>query len=222
MNVVIVGGGKKMDFLVRALLTKNYKVTIINESERECKYLAHEHDVQVIQGDGSKPFVLEDANIANADLMIALTPEDADNLIICQLAKRQFMVKRVSATVNNPRNVPVFKKLGIDTVISATYTMANLIEQMASIHEIVNSFSIEDGKIHLLEISIFPEHNICGKQLSDIDFPQNTIVGSIIRNGNIFIPNARSEIRAGDKLAVLTSSDMKDEIIRVLVGSSKK
>lgn len=219
MNVVIVGGGKKMEFLVRSLLNKKYNITIINQSEKKCKYFVHEYDVQVIKGNGSKPFVLEDAEITKADLVIALTPKDADNLIICQVAKKQFGVKRVFATVNNPSNVSVFKQLGVDTVINAAYTMANMIEQMASVNEIVQSVSIEDGKVQLIEVSISSNHKICGKKLLDINFPNNAIVGCIVRNENAFVPNGDTIVESGDKLAVLTSEDIKDEILNVLVGS---
>lgn len=222
MHVVIVGGGKKMDFLVQALLKKKYKITIINESKQECKHIAHEHNVQVIRGDGSKPFVLDDAGIERADLMIALTPKDSDNLIICQLAQKQFGVKRVFAIVNNPRNVSVFYKLGIDKVFSATHTMASMIEQMASVHEIIHTISIEDEKIKLIEISIAPEHSVCGKQLSEIEFPENSIVGFILRNETVFTPNGHSEIHPGDKLIILTSAATQDEIVNVVLGSLKK
>lgn len=219
MNFVIVGGGKKVDFLVRSLLAKKNKITLINENERECKRLVHEHDIPTIFGDGSKPFILEDAGIKKADLLIALTPKDEDNLVICQLAKNQFQVGRVFAIVNNPKNVTVFKKLGVDTVVSGTYTLASIIEQMASMDEIVNSISIEDGKIQLIELHIMKGHRICGKQLSDIDFPENAIVGCIIRNNNVFIPNGRSEIYADDKLTILASAEVQEKAVSVLIGS---
>lgn len=222
MNVVIVGGGKKMDFLVRSLLKKKYKITIINESEKKCKYLAHEYDVQVILGNATKTFILEDADVINADLIIALTPKDADNLIICQLAKKQFGVKRVFATVTNPNNVAIFKKLGVDAVINAAYTMAGMIEHMASFDEVVQSLSIEDGKIELIEISISSEHSICGKELLNVNLPNDTIIGCIIRKEKAFVPNGNTTVECGDKLAILTSSDLKDEILNAIVGSLKK
>lgn len=138
MNIVMVGGRKKIDFLAQSLLAKGHNITMIHDDECYCKFLARTHDAPVICGDGTKPYLLEDANIEGADIVIALTPKDADNLVICQLARKVYGVKRVFATVSNPKNVEVFKKLGINTVISATYIVAGIIEQMASINEVAD------------------------------------------------------------------------------------
>lgn len=219
MNIVIVGGGKKVDFLAGSLIGKKHSLTIINKDVRDCKYLARTHGAQVVHGDGSKPFILEDAGVMGFDLMIALTPRDADNLVICQLAKKVFGIRRAFATVTNPKNVEVFKKLGINTVVSATYILAGIIEQMASVDEVVNYLPIEDGKVQLLEVAVNGKYGICGKQVADLGFPEDAIIGCIIRGGNVIIPNGRTEIRSDDKLVILTNASSQPKVMESLIGA---
>lgn len=218
MKIAIVGGGKKVDFLAKSLLNKGHQLTIINDSESDCKCFARTHDARVVCGDGSKPFILEDAGVSGYDLMIALTPKDADNLVICQLAKKSFGIKRAFSVVSNPVNVDVFKMLGINTVVSATYILAMTIEQMAFVDQLSNYLPLENGKVQLLEIYVQKEYGISGKQISELDFPQDAIIGCIIRGGNMIIPNGRTEIRSDDKLIILTNSESQSKVLDSLVG----
>lgn len=218
MNVVIVGRGKKLDFLIEALLKKKNKITIINDVESECKEIARRHDVQTVHGDGSKPFILADAGIGDAHLIIALTLADANNLVICQLAKKMFGVKRAFATVNNPKNVDIFHKLGVDTAVSATRFMAEMIEQMASVSEIVNYLPMENGAIQLMELMIKTGHPGCDKQLLHLSFPKNAIIGAIMRKNTAIIPNGNTQIEAGDKLIILVTKESRKHVLKALTG----
>lgn len=220
MKIAIVGGGKKVDFLANSLLKKGHELTIINDSEPDSKSFARSHEARVVCGDGSKPFILKDANIAGFDLMIALTPKDADNLVICQLAKKVFGIKRAFSVVSNPVNVEVFRMLGINTVVSATYILAVTIEQMAFVDQLSNSLPLENGKVQLLEITVPKESAAGGKQISELNFPEEAIIGCIIRGGRMIIPNGRTELRTGDKLIILTSSDSQTRVLHSIVGGS--
>lgn len=218
MNIVLVGGRKKKDFLAKSLLEKNHHVTLIHDDENYCKYLSRTHNAPVICGDGSKPYILEDANVEEADVIIALTPKDADNLVICQLAKKNYGVKRAFTTVSNPKNVEVFKKLGINSIISATYIVAGIIEQMAAINEIENYISIDQGKIVIMEIVVRDNYPVCGKNVAEIEIPEECIIGCIIRDVNSIIPKGRTTIQADDKLIILSPPHIKKDIIKVIVG----
>lgn len=218
MNIVMVGGRKKVDFLANSLLSKGHHITIIHDDENYCKFLSRTHDAPVIYGDGSKPYILEDANIEGTDIVIALTPKDADNLVICQLAKKVYGVKRAFATVSNPKNVEVFKTLGINTVISATYIVAGIIEQMAAINEIIDYMPLEQGKIVMLEMIVRDNYPICGKSLGEIDFPEQAIIGCIIRGVNSIIPKGKTKIQADDKLIILSPPQIEREVIKLIVG----
>ncbi|TGE35145.1 TrkA family potassium uptake protein [Desulfosporosinus fructosivorans] len=218
MNIVMVGGRKKIDFLAKSLLAKKHNITIIHDNESYCKYLSRTHDAPVICGDGSKSYILEDANIQGADIVIALTPKDADNLVICQLAKKVYGVKRVFATVSNPKNVEVFKKLGINSAISSTYIMAGIIEQMAAIDEIYDFMPIEQGQIVMMEIVVRDHYPVCGKTLAEIDIPEQAIIGCIIRGVSSIIPKGKTIIQADDKLIILSPPQAQREMVKLIVG----
>jgi trk system potassium uptake protein TrkA len=175
MRIVIVGGGVKVDFLATSLIKKKHQLVIIDLDQDKCQALSEKSNAVIICGDGTKPFILEDAGVAGFDLMIAVTSKDADNLVICQLAKKMFGIRRAFATVNNPRNVEVFKKLGINTAVSATYVLAGIIEQMAFTDQIVHAMPLEEGKLQLLEVIVEEGHRACGKQIMDLDFPKDAI-----------------------------------------------
>jgi trk system potassium uptake protein TrkA len=218
MNIVMVGGRRRVDFLAKSLLSKGHRITIIHNDEDFCKFLSRTHDATVVCGDGSKPYILEDANIEGADILIALTPKDADNLVICELAKKVFGVKRAFATVSNPRSVEVFKKLGINTVISATHMVAEIIEQMAAINEIANYIPLEQGRIVMLEIIVRKNSPICDKTVAEIGIPEQAIIGCILRGATSIIPRGKTKVMAEDKLVILSPPQIQQEIIKLIVG----
>ena len=129
MRVVIAGGRSRTDYLVESLVRSGHDVVVVNADRTWCEHLSSRHDVPVICGDATKRYVLDDADIEGSDLIIALSDSDADNLVICQMAQRYFDIERQVCTVSDPRNVVVFKKLGVSSVISAAYTVARLIEE---------------------------------------------------------------------------------------------
>ena len=129
MRVAIAGGRSRTDFLVESLVVDGNEVVVINGDRTWCEHMSARHGVPVVCGDATKRYVLDDADIEGFDLVIALSDSDADNLVICQMAQRYFDIERQVCTVSDPRNVVVFKKLGVSSVISATYTVARLIEE---------------------------------------------------------------------------------------------
>lgn len=129
MRVVIAGGRSRTDFLVESLASSDHEVVVVNGDRAWCEHLSSRHEVPVVCGDATKRYVLDDADIEGFDLVIALSDSDADNLVICQMAQHYFDIDHQVCTVYNPRNVSVFKKLGISSVVSATYLMAKLIEE---------------------------------------------------------------------------------------------
>lgn len=129
MRVAIAGGRSRTGFLVESLVVDGNEVVVINGDRTWCEHMSARHGVPVVYGDATKRYVLDDADIEGFDLVIALSDSDADNLVICQMAQRYFDIERQVCTVSDPRNVVVFKKLGVSSVISATYTVARLIEE---------------------------------------------------------------------------------------------
>lgn len=222
MKILIVGGRKKADFLTKSLLDKKHKVMIINDNYEFCKTLARNYDIPVIFGDGSDPKILEEADIKNFDIVIALTPKDEDNLVICQLAKKEFSIKKSLSVVRNPQNVDIFKKFGIDTVISSTYVASSIIEQMATVKEIENYIPLDNGQVGLMEIFVKEQHFVANKIISNIDFPKEAIIVCIIRGINTIIPKGNTMILPEDKLVILSSPELQSEIINFISERSAK
>lgn len=205
MRICIAGGRTQADFLIQNLKAQKHKLVVINEDENYCKHLSSLHKVPVFCGNPSKYYILQEADIEGFDVLVALTHSDADNLAICQFAKRCFHVKKVICTVTNPKNVALFKELGITNVISSTYMVAQHITQATTVANLVNTLSFEDDII-ISEVNIENDFQCVNKTLREIIFPPNTIVCCIIRKGqDLIIPDGDSVIRGGDRLLVLTN-----------------
>ncbi|MEE1465942.1 MAG: TrkA family potassium uptake protein, partial [Clostridium sp.] len=158
-------------------------------------------------------YMLEEAEIENADILIALRPSDPDNLAICQTAKKIFHVKKVVATVANPKNVSIFKKLGVNTAISATYTISKIIEQASTIENLVNSLSIEHENIVMTELLLTKECTVLNKKLKELTMPSNVIVCCILRNAEMIVPNGETTLQEYDKLLMLSHPAMQDQVL---------
>ncbi|MEL7606748.1 Trk system potassium uptake protein TrkA [bioreactor metagenome] len=130
MKILLVGGHTKLSYLAKLLKSSGHDVTIVNADKQLCEMLSDSHEVFAICGDGTKSSVLESANAAKMDAVIALTGNDASNLIICEISKKQFNIKTTLSIVNNPQNINMFKELGVDKCISAIQIFADFIEQM--------------------------------------------------------------------------------------------
>ncbi|MEW9124793.1 MAG: NAD-binding protein [Thermotaleaceae bacterium] len=218
MNIIIVGGGKQVHFLTKSFISKGYTVTIINNDEEYCKKLARMHRATIVHGDGTKPYILEDAGAAYADIVIALTLNDPDNLVICQVADKIFKVRKTFSMVNDPKNIEIFKKLGVNNVISTSDIISSFIEQKLSIEDITNLIPIEEGKVAAMEIEIGENFPVIGQKLSDIDFPKEAVVGCITRNGDAVIPRGDTMIEFGDKMVILCLPIVQSEVLRTIRG----
>lgn len=218
MKIAIIGGRNEADFLIGMLLKKSNKLLVINDDEKYCSYLASQHQIPIYNGDGSKQYVLEDARVHKYDILIALTDNDSDNLFICQAAKRMFGVKRAVCIVSNPKNVEVFKKLGVNTVISATYLVAQFIEQASTVEKLTNTLSIADNKVLLSEVNVEENYPIVGKKLFQVKFPQGVIISCVIRNLEVLVPNGQTEILVSDKLLIISSPDNQNKALSVVTG----
>ena len=155
MKIVVAGGRDEADFLIGLLLMGKHKLITVNEDMSYCEHLAAVHDdISVIYGDPCKEYVMEDAGIRGCDIVIALREKDADNLEICQMAKRLFAVKKTVCTVRNPKNVEIFELLGVDRAISATYMLAHYIEQASVVEDLVKVMPLENQRVLVNEIRV--------------------------------------------------------------------
>ena len=221
MKIVIAGGRNKAKFLIESLQKKSHHLIVIHPDQSYCDNLASDYQIPNIYGEPTKKYVLEDADIQGADVLIALTANDADNFIICQMAQKLFFVKKVVCVVTNPGNVEIFKNLGVHTVISATYMVAKLIEQSSTIENLIQSLSIEDGKVTINEITVTEQYPVVNQKISQIPFPKDMIISCVIRQTCLLIPNGETILKSGDTLIFVSIAKIQDEVFSIITGGKK-
>lgn len=207
MNIIIVGGGKVGYYLTKTLLPYKHKVTVIEPQKELCEKIADQLNIAVVNGDGTNIDDLSSCGADKADIFIAVTGRDEDNLIACQLAKRNFGVKRTIARVNNPKNITVFERLGVDMAVSSTSIIADLIEQEVDYNGMKTLMKLKNGKIALSEILITAGSPVCNKSLKDIDIPRDCILVSVIRDEEVVIPNGFTVLHEGDYVIAVSSQE---------------
>lgn len=222
MNIIIAGGRKEIHFLIKNFISKGHHVTLINNDEEYCKNFARIHEkIDVVLGDASMPNVLEDAGAVYANLVIALTQYDPDNLVICQIAKAMYGVKRTVAVVNDPKNISIFKKLGIDTVISTVNIVSSIIEQKISVEEITNLVPLAEGKVSITEVVITKNSPVLNKTLAEINIPYSAVIGCIIRNEEGIIPRGNTVVMEKDRLITLCLPEAQSEMLNIFIGGTE-
>ena len=213
MKIVIAGGSHAADYIIKRFKSSSNKLIVINESRETAQYLTKSNKIPVFYGQPYKYFVLDEANVENADVFIALGNVDTDNYVSCLLAKRVFNVKKVICTVNNPKNVDLYRELGIDSVISSTQLLASSVMNESSLEDLIKTMSLEDEQIVLTEVVMRPNYEIVDKKIMDINFPKNGNISCIYRKPNVIIPNGSTIILPKDKLLIVSTPKHQKEIL---------
>ncbi len=213
MYIIVVGGGKVGFHLAKILLSYKHNVVVIETHPGLCERVANQLNVSVCNGDGTTIDKLNEVNASKADILVATTGRDEDNLIACQLAKNYFKVKRTISRVNNPKNICIFEKLGVDLAVSSTSIIADFIEREIDYQGIRTLTSLKSGRIIISEIQVSECAGICGKSLKDVKLPVDNILISVIRDEEIIIPNGFTVIQKGD-IVLIASSDKDQEKLK--------
>jgi trk system potassium uptake protein TrkA len=219
MYILIAGGGKVGANLARVLLGDGkHEVTLIEQRHDRFERLEREFEHQVLPGDATEIYVLERAGIARPpDLVAALTGDDEDNLIICQLAKEKYGVQKVIARVNDPRNQPHFDLLGISPTVSATRGLMALIEHEVPEHDLVHLLELRKENLEIVEVQIDADAPAAGKRVEKLDLPEGSRLISIMRNGRSEIAVGSTELHPGDQVLAILQPGKEDELRRVLL-----
>jgi trk system potassium uptake protein TrkA len=217
MKVLIVGAGKTLYFLCRNFTAKGYEVVIINRDRAECVQLARQLSATVVCGDGSDAVILKEAGAIDADAVLAITPNDQDNLVICQLAAIQFGVPRAIALANDPDNAEIFEKLGV-SAFSTTKIVGSLIEQRASLEQIINLLPVGEGRVNVTEIILDAGSPVAGKLLKDIVLPENALVAVLIRDNQPIVPRGANQLQTGDRVVLITLPENHGAVLKAFTG----
>jgi len=218
MYILIVGAGKVGYFLAKRLCVGKHTVSIVEDDKLVCEQIAKELDALVIQGDGCDPRILEEAGIERADVVAAVTGDDEDNLIICQLAKERFGIQRSVGRVNNPDNEHTFAELGVDVPVDATKIIAKIIEEEVSFSDFVNLMSFKRGKLAIVRVDLPNDSPVIEKEIKDIELPADSVLVSIVRQDEVIVPKGNTVLKPGDDIIALTVIGNEPQLLNILVG----
>jgi len=217
MNVIIVGGGNVGCNLAERLSANNY-VTLIEKDPETGKRLAGKMNILVIQGDGCDIELLKKAGITKADVVAAVTGSDVDNLVVCQIAKDMFHVKRTVAKVNDPKNEKIFYQLGVDIAIGSTAIIAKVIEDEVSWEDFITLFTFKRGNLSIIRIDLPETSPVINRSVNEIELPEDSVLVAIIRNGEITIPRANSILKEKDEVIAITKVENESLLFKALIG----
>lgn len=217
MNIIIVGGGKIGYYLTKTLIPYKHKITLIEENSALCEKIANELDISVINGDGTDMEVLNSIDASEADAVVAVTGKDEDNLVICQLSKKAFSIKNTIARVNNPKNIEVLKKLGVDITVSSTSTIAEIIEQELDHSGMKSLIKLQDGEFVISEIDVLEDCPIKNMNLREIKLSNKFVIISVIRNEKILIPSGDTEIHENDVIIAGSKRKHQQELKEIFI-----
>ena len=212
MYAIIAGGGKVGRNLARELISKGHEVTVI-ESWRE-RYLALEEEFEhtAQYGDATELWVLERSGIQRADVVIAVTGDDEDNMLVCQVAKEKYLCDRIIARVNNPRNHDHFRLLGIQPAVSATDLILRLIEHEVPRYGLVHLLALEEERLEIIELEVTSDAPTVGAKVGDISLPEGSLIISVLREGAGFVPKPDTVIEAGDEVLLVLNPGLEEAI----------
>lgn len=206
MKLCVIGGGKVGFHLARTLIENGHSPIIIEENKHLCEKIANTLDIRVVHGDGTSLDILELANIHDYSALIAVTGLDENNLIACQLAKKVFRIKRTIARVNYPKNTEIMKRLGVDIAVSTTDNIARILGREAETEQIHQLMSLAGGTTSLTEVIVPQSFPFAKMTLTDMPVPDDVVIVSIHRLGELIVPRGTTTIEAGDTIMVMAKN----------------
>jgi len=219
MYIIVVGGGRLGYFLLKALLKEGHEVLVLEKDARICKTITDELGSVCFRGDGCEAATLAEVGTGRADMLVAVTGDDEDNLVACQIAKHKHNVPRTIARIRNPGNANLFKKLGVDVTVSSTDLIIEAIEREVPTHPVTQLLTIEEKGLVIVDVKIPPESSTVGKMVKDLNLPKESKLALIIPNeGSTHVPTAQTVLHAGDQMIAVTPPESKEALKTALSG----
>ena len=220
MYIIVIGGGRVGYYLTKALLAEGHETLIVERNPAYCQTINDELGSICFCGDGCEASTLAEIGTGRADMFVAVTGDDEDNLVACQLAKHKFNVPRTIARIRNPKNEVIFKKLGVDVTVSSTNIILEHIQEEVPTHPLTHLFSIGEQGMQIVEIRIPPEAPTIGKVIRHLHLPKECKLAVLIREeGKFRLPTSNTIIRAGDRIIALTPQELEERLRSALTGA---
>jgi trk system potassium uptake protein len=219
MYIIIIGGGRLGYYLLKGLLKEGHEVLVLEKDPRVCKTITDELGSVCFRGDGCEAATLAEVGTGRADMFIALTGDDEDNLVSCQVAKHKHNVPRTIARLRNPKNANLFKKLGVDVTVSATDIIMEAIEREVPTHTVTQLLNLDEKGMVLVDVRVGPGSATVGKSVKDLTLPKESKLALIIpTEGSAYVPAPHTILQAGDQVIAVTPSDTTDALRAALSG----
>lgn len=218
MYVVIVGGGQVGYYLTKTLLAKGYEVTLVDWDYNKTQLLKYELGGNVIYASGSSIDGLEKAGCMRADVIVAATGDDEDNLVVCQLGKKYFKVPKAIARVTNPKNERIFNELGIGTTISGTSYIAEAIERYVARKQLTTLLTFDRNEMALVEAELQADSPAADKMLGDMELPYECVIALVLRGRDVLFAKNDMVLRPRDLVIAISTQKEQDNLRKTLLG----
>lgn len=216
MNILVCGGKSEADYVLSAFKKHGNRIVVINDDDETAELLSEHYDLDIFKSDPSKIYSFEVADVYNFDLVVSLMERDAENFVVCKIAKELFHIKKAICTVSNPNNVAVFQRLGIDSPISASYLLTERIRGESDVESIFRTLSLEDEKIVITEVKVMDTFPCINQTLAQLRLPNTGNITCIFRDPDVIIPRGNTTIQSGDTIVIASSQENQQELIDYL------
>ncbi|MHB8646304.1 MAG: potassium channel family protein [Thermomicrobiales bacterium] len=220
MYIVVVGGGKVGYYLTKTLVTEGYEVLLIEKDAAKVQTWSERFGAVVLHGDGCEVAILEKAGVARADVLIATTGHDEDNLVIAQLGQNLFKVPKVIARINNPKNEEIFRRLGVMYTVSQTNIILNRIEEEIPHRPLIHLSTLRHADLAIVEVDLEHDAPVIGQEIRAVRFPPDTIVAAVVRENSLVMPRGETRFASGDRVIALTRRAHEEKLRDALAGDA--
>ncbi len=216
MYVLVVGGGKVGFHLARTVLAKGHEVTVLELRRSRVQMLERTLGEVVVPGDGTLPSVLDEAGCARADVLAAVTGDDAVNLLVAVQAAQRFQVGRTIARLNDPRNERLFRLAGIDATVSSSAILAELIEREVAAERVRTLLTFPGGGVGIVQVDLSPLSTVSGCLVREVPWPDGALLVSVLRGRDVVVPDGATRLQAGDRLLLVASAASEEAVQELL------
>lgn len=218
MFIIIVGGGKVGLYLVKHFMEQGHRVLLVEEDWEKVKEVRKKYGIEVVWGNGTEETVLEEAGIEDCDALVAVTEDDQDNLVICQLAERKYNIAKTYTRVNTPGNEKLFSWLGVNVAVSSASILAAMVEDDLSFNDFRNLLIKDQDKLKLIRMTVKGNSPSINKKIKDIKLPTEAVLVAILRGDNSLVPRGNTRLAENDVILALTRPELEEEMKKAFNG----